>query len=96
MSNWPFSDPPSMVVLAHCTIAEEEKPVLIFGRYPDGSYCAYTGDGVVDAEIEIACVCLFHIVDLDPAVRELTDIQLGWWALHASRGHFQPAADRLH
>jgi hypothetical protein len=81
MTDWPFSEPPDMVVFAHRTIAEGERPVMIFGRYPDGSYCAYTGDEVVDAEREIACVCLSHIVEIEPAVRELADIQLGWWAV---------------
>lgn len=70
-----------MVVFAHRTIAEGEGPVLIFGRYPDGSYCAYTGDEVVDAEREITCVCLSRILDVEPAVRELADIQPGWWAV---------------
>ena len=70
-----------MVVFAHRTIAAGEKPLLIFGRYPDGSYCAYTGDEVVDAEREIACVYLSHIVDVEPAVCELADIPHGWWAV---------------
>jgi hypothetical protein len=69
-----------MVVFAHRTIAEGKKAVRIFGRYPDGSYCAYTGDEVVDAECEITCVRLSHIVDVESAVCELADIQLGWWA----------------
>ena len=33
------------------------------------------------AEREIACVCLSHIVEVDPAVCELADIQPGWWAV---------------
>lgn len=70
-----------MVVFANRTIAEGKEPVLIFGRYPDGSYCAYTGEEVVDAEREITCVCLSHIVGADPTVCELADIQLGWWAI---------------
>lgn len=70
-----------MAMFAHRTVAEGEKPVLIFGQYPDGSYCTYTGEEVVDAEREIACVCLSHIVDVDPTLRELADIQPGWWAV---------------
>jgi len=81
MSDWPFPCPPNTVVFAHRTIAEGEKPALIFGRYPDGSYCAYTGDDVVDAEREITCVCLSHIVDVEPGVCDLADIQPGWWAV---------------
>lgn len=81
MNDWPFSVPPNMVTFAHRTIAEGKKPVLIFGRYPDGSYCAYTGEEVVDAESEIACACLSHIVEIDPTICELADIQPGWWAV---------------
>lgn len=76
-----FEDPPNTVVFSHRTIAEQTKPILIFGKYPDGSYCAYTGEEVIDAESEITCVCLSHIVEIDPSVCELSDIQLGWWAV---------------
>ena len=76
-----ISDPPDTVAFVHRTIAEGEKPVLTFGRYPDGSLCAYTGVAVVDAEREFACVCLSHIVDVEPAVGELADIPPGWWAV---------------
>lgn len=81
MNEWKFPEPPNMVVFAHRSIAEGKMPVLIFGRYPDGSYCAYTGEEVVDAEREITCVGLSHIVDADPTVCELADIQPGWWAI---------------
>ena len=81
MNDWPFSVPPNIVVFAHRTIAEGKMPVLIFGRYPDGSYCAYTGEEVVDAENEITCVCLSEIVDVAPTVSECADIQPGWWAV---------------
>lgn len=81
MNKWPFKDPPNIVVFTHRTIAERTKPILIFGKYPDGSYCAYTGEEVVNAEHEITCVCLSHIVEVDPSVCVLADIPLGWWAV---------------
>jgi hypothetical protein len=59
--------------------------VFIFGRYPDGAFCAYTGEEVVDdAEREIICVCLSHIVDIEPSVIELADLPIGWWAVRKS------------
>lgn len=84
MNQWPFDAPPNIATFAHQTVADGEKPVLIFGRYPDGAFCAYTGEEVVDAEREITCVCLSHIVDIEPAVIELADLPIGWWAVRKS------------
>jgi hypothetical protein len=84
MTQWPFTAPPNAVTFAHRTVAECEKPVLIFGLYPDGSYCAYTGEEVVDAEREIVCVCLSHILEIEPSVVELADLPVGWWAVRES------------
>jgi hypothetical protein len=84
MKNWVFNEPPNAVVFAHRTIVEQIKPILIFGKYLDGSFCAYTGEEVVDAEREIACIALSHIVEFDPTVCELADIPPGWWAVRES------------
>ncbi len=84
MDFWPFAVPPDFVTFAHRTVADNEKPILIFGRYPDGAYCAYTGEEVVNAEREITCVCLSHIFDVEPSVIALADLPIGWWAVRES------------
>lgn len=84
MDIWPFSAQPNVVTYAHRTIADREKPILIFGQYPDGAFCAYTGEDVVDADHEIICVCLSHIVEIEPSVMILADLPVGWWAVRES------------
>lgn len=85
MSNdWPFEDPPNVVCFVHKKITGEGHPILLFIRSDDdGSWQALTGDEI-QSDDELHCVCLSHIVNMDPSIKELADLPIGWWATRES------------
>ncbi len=78
-SHWPFADTPNVAVLTSTDILHHDKPILFVSHdVDDGAWQFHTGK---DLSIDRATmVALARIVALDPSVRELADLPLGWIA----------------
>ena len=78
--DWPFADPQNVAVFTVRQIAQEAQPILrVVHDVEDGAWQFLQWDTprMEDAML----VCLKNIVRLDPSIRELADLPLGWRAL---------------
>lgn len=78
-SYWPFEDLPNVAVITSTDILNHGKPILFVSHdADDGAWQFHTGE---DLSIDrAATVALARIVALDPSVKELADLPLGWIA----------------
>ncbi|MDM0069649.1 hypothetical protein [Variovorax sp. J31P207] len=82
--DWPFDSPPNVTCLTVRSIVEGVKPVLMASRdATDGGWQFLTGDAF-DAADEML-VSLASIVDRDPTLLQLADVQPGWMAWREHR-----------
>jgi hypothetical protein len=83
--NWPFSDPENLAVITIKQIVQGGEPILHVVHDEDDEGWQFLGAS--DASEEDAMVVgLRKMVRLDPSVRELADLPLGWRAWRSSRG----------
>jgi len=83
MTAWPFSDAPNAATFTVRDIVQRRKPVLfVCHDSEDGSWQFLAGEPVKSADAML--VALKEVVDLDPTLRELADLPLGWQASRAT------------
>lgn len=86
VNNWPFADPRNVAVFSTQEVINQEAPILFVSHdSDDGAWQFHSGKEVADAEPKI--VSLKRIVDIDPSVKHLADLPLGWIAFRESISH---------
>ena len=85
MSEWPFSDPPNVAVIVNRKIiCRGDWIANVSHDSDDGAWQFHLNRGDELSENDAMVVSLKEIVDLDPTIRELADLPLGWRAWRAS------------
>jgi len=79
LHNWTFSDLPHTGAFTTKRVMSGEDPVTrVFHDLEDG---AWQFHGPEESKREdLAYVCLHHIIDKDPTIKELSDLPVGWCA----------------
>jgi hypothetical protein len=81
---WPFDQPRNCGVIAMRQVVEKEEPILLVSHDADDHGWQFIGSSdatIADGKV----ICLKHIVELDPSVLEVADLQPGWQAIRSSR-----------
>jgi len=94
--DWPFESPPNVGCLTVRSIVNGIKPILMASRDgEDGAWQCLTGDAFDPAEEVL--VSLASMVDRDPTLLELADVQPGWmaWREHREAPWSRQAEARL-
>ncbi len=82
--DWPFKDPENVIALTLRDVMEDNLPILLVTHdAEDGCWQFLDGRDNPDPKVGIV-VCLGHIVEYDPSIRELADLPLGWRAWRAT------------
>jgi len=84
-SNWCFADPPNLAAFITISAFEHGVPILYAEHAADDGAWTFLDSPNWTLDDMIA-VCLMHVVDLDPSLRELADLPLGWAAERPARG----------
>lgn len=83
-AEWPFADPKNVATFTVADIVERRAPILLVCHdEEDGGWQFLTG-GDLPPQEEWKLVVLSTIVGLDPSVKELADLPLGYSASRAS------------
>lgn len=86
MTDWPFSDPPNVAVIANKRIVHDGDWIAYVSHdVEDGAWQFHIGDRNALNESDAAVVSLRSIVQLDPTIVELADLPLGWEAWRESK-----------
>lgn len=81
-SDWPFKEPESVAVITLARVVDGSQPILIVVHDEDGDWQFLDGGKVT--EQDAATVSLKRVVDLEPAIKDLADLPLGWTAERAA------------
>jgi hypothetical protein len=83
--DWPFDDPPNTATYTTVNVLERRAPILLVTHDEDDGawqlHCRLTND-VKDARV----IGLDCALGLDPTLRELADLPVGWCAYRAAPG----------
>lgn len=86
VSTWPFADPENVAVFTVADIAFGRAPILrVTHDEEDGGWQFHTG-GPLPAASEWKLVLLKNVATLDPTIKELADLPLGWEATRSAAG----------
>ena len=84
-SSWPFRDPENVAVFTVRGIVRDGHPILrVAHDVEDGAWQFLEWD--TPEEKDAMILAFSEIVELDPTVRELADLPLGWRAIRRN-GH---------
>lgn len=79
---WPFTDPKNVAVFSTQKIVTKESPILFVSHdSDDGAWQFQSGNEVAEDEPKV--VSLARIIKIDPKIKELADLPLGWVATRA-------------
>ena len=82
---WPFADPPNLAVITTQQVTKERQPILyVFHDADDGSWQFHAGG--IPQMTEAQVVSLAFILKIDPSLRELADLPVGWSAERGGMG----------
>jgi hypothetical protein len=85
MADWPFPDPPNTAASTTREVLEKRGPILRVSHDEDDGCWQFIGpSGAREADGKV--VGLQTILSLDPTVREVADLPLGWTAVRNSVG----------
>jgi len=86
MNDWPFEQPENEAVLTTRHVVEEGAPILRVSRdEDDGAWQFHTDRGAPNPD-DARVLALREIVDLDPSLHELADLEPGWVAMREAQG----------
>ncbi len=93
MDEWPFDQPPNCATITLRQIVSEGAPILHVSHDEDDHSWQFLG--WADADVaDAVVVCLSHMLELDPSVREVADLPPGWEAFRRSVS--EPWYRRIH
>lgn len=82
---WPFASPPELPVVSLKSIIRGRAPVLVVRHEPHGDLWQFLGDRIPD-RADGLLVSLASLLEHDPSIAELADLQPGWMACRRSTG----------
>ncbi|MGK7390507.1 MAG: immunity protein Imm33 domain-containing protein [Candidatus Cyclobacteriaceae bacterium M2_1C_046] len=81
-----FKDPPNTAVFTTKFVTEEYKPITYVSHDDDGSdWQFFSNDDFKELESIARIVSLQEIINLDPSIRELADMPVGYYATRKSK-----------
>jgi hypothetical protein len=78
MDDWPFDDPPNVMVFTVRQIINDGHPILLVSRDEDGMWQFLTGETLAMSDAML--VCLKEVLRRDGSLAELADLPVGWGA----------------
>jgi len=82
---WPFDQPRNCAALTMRQVLDGSEPILLVSHDEDDHGWQFIGSS--DAQVaDGRLVCLSHIVELDPTVRDVADLEPGWQAIRECVG----------
>ncbi|WP_092948807.1 hypothetical protein [Paracidovorax konjaci] len=81
--NWSFAQPKSLAVITVASVVSGNRPVLYFSHDEDDGGWQFL-DGTARLEANVLVVGLGGMVESDPALAELADLQEGFIATRSS------------
>jgi hypothetical protein len=85
VDGWPFADPENLATFTVEDVLTGTKPILYVSHdVSDGGWQFLTGEDLSESTPKL--VCLADVVGLEPAIRELADLRLGWYAEREAPG----------
>jgi hypothetical protein len=86
MVDWPFQDPEDVAVIVNIRIVRKGEWIAYASRDAvDGAWQFHTNDPGPPHMRDALLVSLREIVQLDPTIKELADLPLGWCAWRESK-----------
>lgn len=82
MTDWPFDEPENVAAIAVRQIFDEDGWIHTVSRDPDDGCWQFLGPDQPE-EADAMVVALGEVVELDPSIKELADLPLGWLAWRA-------------
>lgn len=82
---WPFDQEPKTTTLTTRQILDEGFPILNVVHYSDDHSWAFTC-GTTDDTNDGRIVCLSHILEIDPTLISIADLEPGWLAERSEVG----------
>ncbi len=76
--DWKFPDPPHTGVYLSKAVHEGTEPVTYVSHDEDDGAWQFLGDSMSDGGGPVI-VCFHHPIDVDPSLKELIDLPLGWY-----------------
>src|SRR5690348_9784706 len=84
-SEWPFEDPQNLAVVTIKRIVNDGQPILYASHDEDDRGWQFLDGGIFTVE-DAMLVSLQHVVQIDPTVKDLANLPLGWYAERAAAG----------
>lgn len=85
LADWPFDQPPSCGVLTLRQVLDGEEPILAVFHDADDHGWQFIGSSDA-SEDDAKLVALSRMLELDPTIREVADLQPGWVAFRDRPG----------
>lgn len=85
MGEWGFADSEETTALTVRQIAQEGTPVLLVSRDPEGGTWQFLTGGPFEMA-DALLVSLGSVLRLDPSLREVSDLGVGWSATRLALG----------
>ncbi len=82
--NWPFDQPPNCAAIFLRQIVREGAPVLFVSHDEDDHGWQFLDGSESPDEADALIVCMYHVLDSDPTLYQLSDLPPGWQAWRRS------------
>lgn len=82
--DWKFPDPPHTGVYMSKAVHTGAEPVTYVSHDEEDGAWQFLGDSMIESGGVL--VCLHHPIDNDPALKDLADLPIGWWAERSKPG----------
>ena len=76
---WPFDQPPNCATFVTRGLIEDKNPIL-FVSHDEDDHGWQFHDSLDAQDKDARIVCLSHVLELDPSMRDLADLPPGWVA----------------
>lgn len=83
--DWPFDQDENVETLTTRQVLDEGLPILHAVHYSDDHSWAFTC-GTTDDTNDGTLVCMIHMVEHDPTIKEIADLEPGWVATRNAVG----------
>jgi hypothetical protein len=85
MDTWPFDQPANCGTIISRAILDGRSTILYVSHDEDDHGWQFLDNETFEAK-DAALVCLSHVLNLDPSVVEVADLEPGWIATRSHRG----------
>lgn len=85
MNIWPFDQPQNCGAIVSRAVLDGLKDILYVSHDEDDHGWQFLDNETFEAE-DAAIVCLSHVVEIDPSVVEVADLEPGWIATRSHLG----------